>query len=173
MAHNRTAFELPAKMREAVERIVRQSSCPQVIAQRAQVILELAQGHGPTMVEQNTGIHRNMVRKWRDRVAAALAQWGDAANQWDDKQTQARLRAALSDAPRSGCPPTFSPEQICQILAIACEQPCESGRPVTHWTPTELADEAVKREIVTSISPRHVGRFLKKKTSSPIGICIG
>jgi transposase-like protein len=41
----------------------------------------------------------------------------------------------------------------------------ECGRPVTHWTPRELADEAVKRKIVSSISPRHVGRFLKKSTS--------
>jgi hypothetical protein len=44
---------------------------------------------------------------------------------------------------------------------VACEDPQESGRPVTHWTPQELADEAIKRGIVTSISPRSVGRFLK------------
>jgi hypothetical protein len=46
-------------------------------------------------------------------------------------------------------------------VALACENPREeSGRPITHWTPPELADEAVKRGIVESISPRSVGRFL-------------
>jgi putative transposase len=75
------------------------------------------------------------------------------------------LRAAvhelLRDAPRPGAPGTFTPEQICQIVAVGCEPPADSGRPVTHWTPTELADEVVKRGIVSRISPRSVGRFLK------------
>ena len=42
-----------------------------------------------------------------------------------------------------------------------CEPPDQSGRPLTHWTPRELADEAVERGIATSISVRQVGRFLK------------
>jgi len=33
---------------------------------------------------------------------------------------------------------------------------------VSSWTPRELADEAVKRGIVTSISPRTVERFLNR-----------
>jgi putative transposase len=47
-----------------------------------------------------------------------------------------------------------------QIIALACERPNESDRPVSSWTPTELADEAVKRGIVEHISARTVGRFL-------------
>jgi hypothetical protein len=31
---------------------------------------------------------------------------------------------------------------------------------VRHWTPRELAEEAVQRGIVAHISPRSVGRFL-------------
>ena len=58
-------------------------------------------------------------------------------------------------------PPKFSAEQVTQILALACEPPQDSGRPVTHWTPRELAEEAKQRGIVRSISPRQVGRFLK------------
>jgi putative transposase len=46
---------------------------------------------------------------------------------------------------------------------VACEDPQESGRPVTHWTPRELAEEVIKRGIVTSISPRSVGRFLGRR----------
>jgi putative transposase len=49
-----------------------------------------------------------------------------------------------------------------QIMALACETPEVAGRPVSSWTPHELADEAIKRGIVTSISPRTVERFLSR-----------
>jgi hypothetical protein len=44
---------------------------------------------------------------------------------------------------------------------VSLEDPADSQRPVSHWTPTELADEARKRGIVERISPRTAGRFLK------------
>jgi len=68
----------------------------------------------------------------------------------------------LADEARSGKPPTFSAEQICQIIAIACEEPALSGRPITEWTPRELADEVSKRQIVSRISASQVWRFLKR-----------
>ena len=71
------------------------------------------------------------------------------------------VQETLADRPRSGSPGKFSAEQLCQIIAVACQPPAESGRPVSHWTAQELADEVVKQEIVESISPRHIGRFLK------------
>jgi putative transposase len=71
------------------------------------------------------------------------------------------VEEVLGDLPRAGCGGTFTAEQIARILAVACEPPENSGRPVTHWTPRELADEVIQRGIVPSISARHVGRFLK------------
>jgi transposase len=68
----------------------------------------------------------------------------------------------LADAPRSGAPATFSPEQIVQLVAVACEPPEQSGRPIDHWTARELADEVKKRGLVPDISPRTAGRFLKR-----------
>jgi putative transposase len=56
---------------------------------------------------------------------------------------------------------TFSAEQWCQIIALACEPPEASARPISHWTPRELADEARKRGIVATISARHVGRLVQ------------
>lgn len=72
-----------------------------------------------------------------------------------------RIMNVLSDEFRRGSQPKFSVEQIVQIVAMACEDPGQSERPVTHWTPRELGLEAVKRGIVEQISPRSVGRFLK------------
>jgi hypothetical protein len=45
---------------------------------------------------------------------------------------------------------------------VACESPAASGRPVSHWTPRELAAEVIKRGIIDRISTRSVGRFLKR-----------
>ena len=77
------------------------------------------------------------------------------------------IEEVLSDLPRAGCGGTFTAEQIAQIMAVACEPPENSGRPVTHWTPRELADEVIERGIVPSISVRHVGRFLKAAELQP------
>jgi homeodomain-containing protein len=78
------------------------------------------------------------------------------------KKLRQAMEEVLCDRPRSGAPPTFSAEQLCQIVAMACEAPShESGRPVTHWSTIELADEAINRGIVEDISARSVGRFLK------------
>ena len=46
-------------------------------------------------------------------------------------------------------------------MAIAGEPPEVSERPIRHWTPRELAAEAIKRGIVETISERHVGRFFQ------------
>jgi len=52
----------------------------------------------------------------------------------------------------------FSPEQLVKIIALACEHPQDSGRPLTRWTSRDLADELVQRGIVTAISrPRSAG----------------
>jgi putative transposase len=78
-----------------------------------------------------------------------------------DKDLSNLLRDLLADEHRSGAPPTFGAEQLTQIIGVACEAPEDAGRPVTHWTPRELADEVIKRGIVVTISPRHVDRLLK------------
>jgi putative transposase len=72
----------------------------------------------------------------------------------------------LADAPRSGTPARITAEQICRIVALACEAPGQSGRPISEWTGREIADEVVRRGILPAISPRHAARLLKRGTSS-------
>jgi len=80
----------------------------------------------------------------------------------NEKQLTQLIISVLQDCERPGTPVTFSTEQVVQIVALACENPNKSGHPVSHWTPAELAGEAFKRGIVEEISPRSVGRFLKR-----------
>jgi putative transposase len=73
--------------------------------------------------------------------------------------------ARLADAPRSGTPARITPEQVARIVALACETPGESGRPISQWSTTELAEEIKRRGIVATISPRHAARLLKRGIS--------
>ncbi len=74
------------------------------------------------------------------------------------EELAAAIVSMLSDQPRSGAPVTFTAEQVCQILAVACEAPAESKRPVAEWTPREPAEEVVQRGIVSRISGRKMIR---------------
>src|SRR4051812_4093741 len=89
------------------------------------------------------GVTVQTVRCWRRR-------WGG--------EPDLALVDRLADAPRPETPPTITPEQICAILAVACEPPEASGIPITHWSQSALAREAVKRGLVETISHGSVGR---------------
>ena len=79
-----------------------------------------------------------------------------------DKDLVALVIEVLSDRPRPGAPSRFAAEQVTDIIALACDKPSDSGLPVSHWTPPDVAKEAIKRGNVQSISPRQVDRFLKR-----------
>jgi hypothetical protein len=55
---------------------------------------------------------------------------------------------------------------VCRIVALACEAPSASGRPISQWSGREIAAEIVRRGIVVTISGRHAARLLKRGISS-------
>jgi putative transposase len=75
------------------------------------------------------------------------------------------IEERLQDAPRPGAPARITADQRCQIEALACEKPEKSGRPISHWTSREIAEEVKQRQIVETISPRHARRLLKRSRS--------
>ena len=154
---------LSDRQRRVLERLIRASTTPQAVALRARVVRAAAAGTSTRPIAQRLGLTRNTVQLWRDRwaaAAAALLAAEAAGGPGDDRALEAVAQGLLADAPRPGAPARFTPEQLCQVLAIACEPPGDSGRPLSRWTPRELADEAGKRGIVPMISARSVGRFL-------------
>jgi len=165
---------LSESQRSVLEGMVRRTRCPQAIAVRAKILLAAGDGLGMSRIGRTLGCSRELARRWRDRFARSQADWGAADDEWDLETLTQKIAEALEDRERSGAPATFTPEQLCQIVALACQKrPEECDRPVSHWTARELADEAVNRGIVPGISPRHVGRFLKKWTSARIGCVTG
>jgi putative transposase len=155
-------IELSARQQEVLERLVRRSTGEQRLAERARIILACAPGGRNLDVAEDLGMDADTVGRWRRRWAAAQEQLASAEESSGRSDLGRCITQILVDATRCGRPGTFSPEQIVEIIAIACEHPEEdSERPVSHWTPRELAEEAVQRKIVSGISARTVGRFLK------------
>ena len=137
---------LSADERQELLTLIRAHRTPQHFSFRAHIILQLAEGDNAREVARHLGTSRVTVRRWRRHWLARHA---------------GSVSERLQDAPRPGAPTTFDVEQWCQIMAVACEPPEDAERPISHWTPRELAAEAIKRGIVATISERHVGRFLK------------
>ncbi len=146
--------------RTALEQITRRDKSPQALVTRARLIVLAAEGARNQHIADELGLHVQTVSYWRGRWLEAAE--GLARAETDEKLFWKLLHQALSDRQRSGAPITFTAEQVCQIVALSCEPPEDSGRPVTHWTAKELAQETIKRGIVAKISPRSVGRFLKR-----------
>jgi putative transposase len=156
------AIELSTRQRALLEHLRQRQTAPQRLIRRVLILLALAANPCLKATARDLGLNRISVRLWRDRwldAAEALAQ-AERDNP-SDQQLLGLILEILGDAPRPGGPATFSAEQIVQIVAVACEPPEKSGRPMSHWTPRELADEVKKRQIVKDIAPRTVGRFLK------------
>ncbi len=154
-------IELTPRQEELLTRLCRRQTSPQQQVRRVQVILKASSGMTNKLIAQELGLARITVRDWRGRWVKAADGLAELEGQGEDKAVLAAIEAVLSDAYRSGTPATFSAEQVVQIVALACEAPTLSERPISHWTPKELAAEAVKRGIVQSISPQSVERFLK------------
>jgi len=146
--------ELNDQERQGLETLVRRRSTPQQVAQRGRIILGAAAGFNNSQIARQLGLDVDTVRFWRNR-------WlGLRAASLEDLSLEERLR----DAPRPGAPARITPEQVCQILALACEAPSQRGRPISQWTGREVADEIIGQGIVEQISPRHAARLLKRGT---------
>lgn len=153
-------ISVTARQRRVLERIRRRGSSPQQQVVRAEIILAAAAGATNEQVGRQVGVSRETVRLWRGRWGAREEVLLAAEAEGDDAALGAVVLGVLADEPRPGAPARFSPEQFCQIMALACIPPVEVGRPLDHWTARELADEAVQRGIVAQISPSTVERFL-------------
>jgi putative transposase len=140
--------------RTELKRLVRGHLTAQQVALRGRIILAADAGQNNSQIARELGTSVETARAWRTRWLAlqniALA----------DLTVQERL----GDVPRPGRRSQISAEQVCQVMALACEQP--KDRPISQWTGREIADEVMRRGIIPQISPRHAARLLKKGISS-------
>lgn len=134
--------------RQELESFTRRRSAPQQLVLRARVVLAAADGLNHSQIARRLGTSAETARHWRNH-------WiGLEEIPTDELGAEDRL----ADAPRPGRPARITPEQVCPVVALACEAPAGSGRPTTHLSGREIADEVVRRVIV----PRHAGRLFKR-----------
>lgn len=155
-------IKLSSRTEQLLQQIVKGTTNPYRLVRRAKLILGAASGESNSSISRKLEIDREQVALWRERWREQSEKLAAAEEQQvTDKKLMALMEQILSDHPRPGTKKSFTVEQVVQIVAIACESPEKSERPVSHWTAKELAQEAIKRGIVEKISPRSVGRFLK------------
>lgn len=158
---------LTERQKMLLENIIRSRIAPQRLIQRGQVILLAAGGMRNSEISLQIGMGRQQVGLWRRR----WQQSQPALLTMELNENRAELRRTiedvLSDAPRSGLPGKFTAAEVIEIIAVACEDPKGSNRPITHWSRRELKDEVIKRGIVTSISQSHVGNLLNQAALQP------
>lgn len=107
------AIELTAPEREELQRLIKRHLTPQQLVLRARIVLAAAEGANNQQIARQLGVSLDMVRRWRERWIAlqpALLQ-------------ELPVEERLTEAPRPGKPRTITPEQVCQIIALACEAP--------------------------------------------------
>ena len=161
-------IHLSDRQQTLLQSLVGASTSPQAEVQRAKIILLAHEGTPNTHIAAELGIGYVVVKKWRRRWYQA--DLNSREQNLTDKELKATIRHLFRDQARPGVPPTFSAEQVAQILALACEKPESSGYPVTHWTPELLAIETVKRKIADTISASSIRNFLKgSRTSAASG----
>lgn len=150
------AIKLSAETEQAIKKLVKGHTTRQQIAKRARIIELAASGKSDKTIAQEVGVNRHTVRHWRRRwLTLAALPLGELS-----------VEERLEDLPRPGAPATITADQRCQLEALACAAPEQSGRPISQWTGREIAEEVIKQKIVESISPRHAARLLKRSIHS-------
>ena len=134
--------------RQVLTARARSGKAEQRDALRARIVLAAAGGRTNSAIAAEVAVSVNTVRKWRHRF---------------HEQGVPGLR----DRPRSGRPRTFSPTQVARVKALACTPPDQVGLPLSRWSVTELACEAVGQGIAEAISPATVGRWLAADAIKP------
>jgi nodulation protein E len=120
---------------EALQNLIDTRSEQHTPVTRAWIIVMAHLEHSTRHIARYLHMSEDCVCHWK-------ARWRECAT---TGLGETHVRPWLSDVPKPGKPPTITAEQWCQIMALVCENPQDCGRPISHWTVREVADEAIKQ----------------------------
>jgi transposase len=115
---------------------------------RARIVLLAAEGARNIDIAERVGVCVDVASKWRKRFCEEGL-------------------AGLRDRARSGRPRVFGPEVMAGVKALACEPPEERDVPLSRWSSSELATQAVTEGLVGAISSSTVRRWLHADVIKP------
>lgn len=118
---------------DILQELSRSRTSSKGVVQRATIMLLGVQGLLNEQIARQVGLNRQQVGTWRQRwrdTWEALCLWECT----EPRRLREGILEVLSDAPRPGSPGTFTAQQVSEIIAVACEPPKLSGRPITRKT---------------------------------------
>jgi transposase len=131
--------ELTAEAAEAVKRLAHSRTAAARLVERARIVWRSSQGWRVPAIAAEVGCSAGTVRLWLRRFDAAGLD-------------------GLADAPRAGCPATYTPEQVGAVVAAALTDPQTLGLPFGDWTydrlaayANEVAGVAIKRSRIQEV----------------------
>jgi len=107
--------ELTSEEHEAVRQLAHSRTAPAREVERARIVWHLLQGERVPAVARRLGRSHPCVRHWL-------------------KQFNAHGFAGLKEKPRPGRPPTYPPEQVAEVIAVALTAPQQLGQPFGCWS---------------------------------------
>jgi putative transposase len=154
--------QLTARQRACLEQIARRQPSPQRLVRRAKILWALETGAPQCHVMRQLHLNRGTVQGWGRRwcALASKLEYMEADGSSATVLTTGIVEA-FTDHPRAGTPAPFPAQQMVQLVAVAWEDPADSGRPVSPGTPREVAEDVRQRGMVETISTRSVGRFFQ------------
>ena len=157
----------PLRM-QILAKISRRYTNPYWLVIRAKMVLCAHAGDNNSEIARRLDTDADTVAHWRVRWLTATPRLSAAESEhMPERDLCSLIVATLADDFRPGMPNTITPEQIIQMVAVACEDPQDSAREISHWTPRELAAAVQKRDSVETLSPRHLGRILAEMDLQP------
>jgi transposase len=140
-------IELSEDERRELEAIAGRLMAPFRMVQRARIVLYAAQGLTNVEIARRLDTAPEVVAKWRRRFRLE------------------RLEG-LQDRARSGRPRRFSPQEVAQVKAVACELPREAGVPLSRFSRAELHRLVIERAVCDA-SASTIARWLAEDALRP------
>lgn len=162
MARPTKPITLTTEQSALLQAIARSRETPHSLVLRVQIVLKAAEGYNNQEISQDLGLCDNSVGLWRRRWVDGIPMMEKLSGK--PKELRVAVGKLLADVARPGSPVTFSAEQVCQIIALACETPPDH---LSHWTRKDLVREAVRRGIAATISATTIGRILNQADLKP------
>ncbi len=150
MARQAPRIRLSLDETDDLQRIVNARSSPQGLVARARIVLRCAQPDQPTNLQ----------------VAVELGCDPDTVCRWRGRFQRQRLDG-LDDLPRSGRPPTFSPEDRHKVVVLVTTKPADMDTPVSHWSLGDLATRIINDAHYQNMSRSTIQRILAQAELKP------
>ena len=160
---------IPKEEKKLLGRLANKRSKNADVVERSKIILQYKETGSKKKTAESLGSTWDKVNRWVNRWNTKEPERLEMdqlyqANDLTRDGYQAELEELLQDDYRCGAPVKFTESEKHQLIALATQKPEDAGVPVTHWSYSLLAQTAVDKGIVKSISRVQIGRFLKSGT---------